>query len=79
MQAGILEPLTHPEIIDGRQTTQDSTMHRSSLLFVLRLVTVAVVLNTFGVFQLSADDKNADRIKPYAKNPRYWQYNIVKQ
>ena len=22
----------------------------------------------------AADDKNADRIKPYAKNPRYWQY-----
>jgi len=23
----------------------------------------------------AADDKNANRIQPYAKNPRYWQYN----
>lgn len=23
----------------------------------------------------AAGDKNADRIKPYAENPRYWQYD----
>ena len=34
----------------------------------------AVVSNTFGVSPLPAEDKNAGRIKPYAKNPRYWQY-----
>ncbi len=33
-----------------------------------------VVLNTAVVSRLSAEDKNADRIQPYAKNPRYWQY-----
>ena len=23
----------------------------------------------------AANGRNADRIRPYAKNPRYWQYN----
>jgi len=33
-----------------------------------------VAITTGGVSLVSADDENADRIKPYAKNPRYWQY-----
>jgi hypothetical protein len=31
-------------------------------------------LNTADVSRLSAEDKNANRIQPYTKNPRYWQY-----
>jgi hypothetical protein len=38
------------------------------------LLMAAIVLNTVGVSRLSAEDKNAGRIKPYAKNPCYWQY-----
>ena len=42
---------------------------------VLLLVGVAaLVLNSPGVAQLSAEDKNAQRIRPYTQNPRYWQY-----
>jgi len=41
---------------------------------VFFVIAVAVVSNTFGVSQLPAEGKNADRIKPYDKNPRYWQY-----
>ena len=35
---------------------------------------MALVLNTAGVSRLSAEDKSTDRIEPYGKNPRYWQY-----
>ncbi|MFC1714258.1 DUF6298 domain-containing protein [Candidatus Poribacteria bacterium] len=49
-------------------------MHRFSSLFMLQLMMVAVLLNAYTVSQLWAQDKNADRIKPYTKNPRYWQY-----
>jgi hypothetical protein len=35
--------------------------------FVIGIVLSQTVLSV-------ADDKNADRIKPYAENPRYWQY-----
>ena len=41
---------------------------------VFFVIAAAVVLNTLAVSQLPAEDKNADRIKPYDKNPRYWQY-----
>lgn len=34
----------------------------------------ALVSSSAGVSQLSAEDKNAQRIRPYAKNPHYWQY-----
>jgi hypothetical protein len=39
------------------------------------LVVAEIVLGASGVSQLSAQDKNADRIQPYANNSRYWQYN----
>ena len=35
---------------------------------------VALLLSLVGMSPTWAEDKNADRIKPYAKNPRYWQY-----
>jgi len=38
------------------------------------IVATAIVPNTVAVSQPSAKDKNANRIKPYAKDPRYWQY-----
>jgi len=38
------------------------------------IATLALVLITGTVSLVSAGDKNVDRIKPYAKNPRYWQY-----
>jgi hypothetical protein len=38
------------------------------------LAAVAVVFSASGVAPLSAREKNADRIQPYAKNPHYWQY-----
>ena len=41
---------------------------------LLLLVAATVVGSTTGVPQLAAEDKNAGRIKPYAVNPRYWQY-----
>jgi len=44
----------------------------SSRCFLLTVV-AAVVLITAGVSRLSAENKNADHIQPYAKNPRYWQ------
>ena len=39
----------------------------------------AWIIITLSLFSLSAgplaaEDKNADRIRPYAENPRYWQY-----
>ena len=42
----------------------------------MRRVWIAIVLSVFALFAgpLAAEDKNADRIKPYAQNPRYWQY-----
>ena len=38
-----------------------------------RFVTVIVIVLSHAALS-AADDKNADRIKPYAENPRYWQY-----
>ncbi len=49
-------------------------MHRFSSRCLLLIAAAAVVSNTAGASRLSAEDKNAGRIKPYAKNPRYWQY-----
>ncbi len=39
-----------------------------------RLLLFGAVCAVFSGTVLRADDKNTDRIKPYAKNPRYWQY-----
>ncbi|NOX53882.1 MAG: hypothetical protein GXP27_05480, partial [Planctomycetes bacterium] len=44
----------------------------SRVLFAL--TTVAVALSTADLSILSAGDNSADRIRPYAQNPRYWQY-----
>ena len=49
-------------------------MHWFSYRVLLMIAVVTVVLSTAGVSRLSAQDKNADRIQPYTKNPRYWQY-----
>jgi len=38
------------------------------------IAVMTLILHMVGVSQLSAEDKNADRIQPYSKNPRYWQY-----
>lgn len=42
----------------------------------MRSAWIIMVLSLFSspATSSAADDKNADRIKPYAKNPRYWQY-----
>ncbi len=45
-------------------------LRRSLLLFA-----VALLLSWIGMLPTWADDTNADRIQPYAANPRYWQYN----
>jgi hypothetical protein len=37
-------------------------------------VTVIGIVLSHAVLS-TAEDKNADRIKPYVENPRYWQYN----
>ncbi len=49
-------------------------MYWFSSRVLLLIAAAAIVLNTAGISRLSAEDKNADRIQPYAKNPRYWQY-----
>ena len=41
---------------------------------LLLFAVAAVVLNSSDLSQLAAQEKNGDRIKPYALNPRYWQY-----
>lgn len=46
----------------------------STGVLLLLIAAAAVVLNAAGVSQLRAQDENTDRIKPYDKNPRYWQY-----
>ncbi len=40
----------------------------------LLIAVVVVVFSTSDVSQLSAQDNNGNRIQPYTKNPRYWQY-----
>ena len=42
----------------------------------MRSAWIIIVLSLFSVLARpsAAGGKNADRIKPYAKNPRYWQY-----
>ena len=55
--------------------TTEQTMNRPSSRILLLIVTTAAVLNTFCFSQLWASDTNADSIRPYSKNPRYWQYN----
>jgi len=59
----------------GSPKTQERIMYRFSSRVLLLLVAAAVVVNTSGVSRLSAEDKNAKRIQPYTKNPRYWQYD----
>jgi len=49
-------------------------MYRTSSRVFLMIAVMSVVFNTAVVSRLSAEDKNADRIKPYVENPRYWQY-----
>ena len=49
-------------------------MNCFSCRFLLPIMAAAVVLTAADVSQLSVEDKNANRIKPYEKNPRYWQY-----
>ena len=42
----------------------------------MRSAWIIIVLSLFSLLARpsAANDKNADRIKPYAENPRYWQY-----
>ena len=42
----------------------------------MRRVWIVIVFSVFAILAgpLAAEDKNDDRIQPYAKNPRYWQY-----
>ncbi|MDP6722126.1 MAG: DUF6298 domain-containing protein, partial [Pirellulaceae bacterium] len=49
-------------------------MNRLSARVLFLIAAIAIVLNTSRVPQLSAQDKNAERVQPYSKNPRYWQY-----
>jgi hypothetical protein len=53
---------------------KEQTMRRFSARCLLLFAAAAVFLDSTSVSQLSAADKNADHIQPYAKNPRYWQY-----
>jgi len=47
--------------------------HTSRIECSLRFVTLICIVLLSAVLSV-AGDKNADRIKPYAENPRYWQY-----
>ena len=49
-------------------------MHQFSSLFVLQVLTVAVIVNSADVAKVFAQDTNTGRIQPYEKNPYYWQY-----
>ncbi len=48
--------------------------HTSNIKCWFRFVTVIGIVLSHAPLS-AAGDKNADRIKPYAENPRYWQYN----
>ena len=72
-----------PEMTESREMSENmavnnnnkkQTMCRFSSRCLLLIAAAVVVLITAGVSRLSAEDKNADHIQPYAKNPRYWQY-----
>ncbi len=56
-----------PVCIHNSFLLADSAMRSSCVIIVLSLLLL------FGT-RLSADDENGGRIEPYAKNPRYWQY-----
>ena len=49
-------------------------MYRLSPCGLILLAVTSVVLNSINVSPLPAQEQNANRIKPYTKNPRYWQY-----
>ena len=49
-------------------------MYRLSSCGLLLLAAMSVALNSIDISLLSAGEKNADRIQPYAKDLRYWQY-----
>jgi hypothetical protein len=49
-------------------------MYWIPIRFLFLIAAVSVALNTVSISPLSAEDKNADCIQPYSKNPRYWQY-----
>jgi hypothetical protein len=49
-------------------------MYRLSSCGLLLVAATFVALNSIDISPLSAQELNADRIKPYTKNPRYWQY-----
>ena len=49
-------------------------MYRLSSCGLLLLAATSVALNSIDISLLSAQERNANRIKPYAKNPRYWQH-----
>jgi hypothetical protein len=57
-----------------KNDNKEQSMCRFSSRCLLLFAAAAVVLDSTGVPQLSAADKNADRIQPYAGNPCYWQY-----
>ena len=54
--------------------SRKQTIYRFSSRVLLLISAAAIVLNAAGVSRLSAEDKSTGRIEPYAKNPRYWQY-----
>lgn len=49
-------------------------MYKFSQSGLSLLGTVTIFLSLLGATNVLAGDINADRIMPYAKNPRYWQY-----
>jgi len=49
-------------------------MYRLSSCVCFLVVATAVFAGASQVASVSAQDKNANRIQPYAKNPHYWQY-----
>ena len=54
--------------------TKKQTMYKFSTRVFLLIAAALVVWSTVSISPLSAEDKNADCIQPYEKNPRYWQY-----
>lgn len=49
-------------------------MRRSSFRLAICLATIVVFINSSVISRSLAEDKNFHRIKPYNKNPHYWQY-----
>ena len=61
--------------VNAQTVTGQPTDEKNKLVYGGGFATAPVVFNTAALLQSSVKGKNTDRIRPYVKNPRYWQYN----